>query len=309
MNDGPATICVTGGTGFIGRHVVARLVERGDRAVRVLTRGELSGVPAAATVLAGDLRDAGAVRRFVPRGATVINLAYAGGAAPAVNLAMADNLAAAAIAAGARQLVHCSTAVVAGRAAEHTIDESTPCVPAPGYQQVKLQIEQRLQLRLEGACPLTILRPTAVFGRGGANLCSTIDALRRRPWLLGALKNALLAERRTHLVCVENVVAAIELLIDRHLAGTFIVSDDHSADNDHGHVAAIVADELGMRPFPRLPLPFRDAAVPAVLRLAGRADSDPRRIYSSRKLRQHGYAPALELGEGIRRFVRGCVRG
>jgi nucleoside-diphosphate-sugar epimerase len=300
-----STICVTGGGGFIGVHLVAHLTARPDCRVRVLTRRGDAVLPAAATVVQGDLRDVDAARGFAARGATVVNLAYAGDAHPDVNLAMADNLAAACIEAGVARLVHCSTAVVVGRCARHTIVESTACSPAPGYQRTKLEVERRLQARLHGKCPLTILRPTAVFGRGGANLCSAIDALRREPWLLGALKYNLLADRRTHLVCVENVVAAIEFVIDRRLGPElFIVSDDHANDNDHRHVTGILADELGMRRFPTLALPFRNALAAVALRLAGRVDADPRRIYSDRKLRDRGFSPPCELAECIRRFAR-----
>jgi dihydroflavonol-4-reductase len=67
-------VLVTGGTGFIGRHVVGALMERGDQ-VRVLVRGPSERLPDDVEALAGDVRDAVAVGRGVDGVDAVIHLA------------------------------------------------------------------------------------------------------------------------------------------------------------------------------------------------------------------------------------------
>ena len=67
-------ILVTGGTGYIGRHLIPLLLARGHR-VRVLAREQsLKRVPAGATPVAGDALYAESVARSVRPGDSVIHL-------------------------------------------------------------------------------------------------------------------------------------------------------------------------------------------------------------------------------------------
>jgi uncharacterized protein YbjT (DUF2867 family) len=67
-------ILITGGTGYIGQHVIPLLVERGHRA-RVLAREQsLSRVPAGATAVTGDALDANSVATALRPGDTVVHL-------------------------------------------------------------------------------------------------------------------------------------------------------------------------------------------------------------------------------------------
>lgn len=303
-------VCVTGGTGFIGGHLVRALDDAGDSSIKVLSRGGREGIDEAlwsATGVHGDLLDEDAVCRFVSPGSAVVNLAFARGAPPGINRKMAANLAAACVAAPAAHVIHCSTAVVTGRPDIDIVDETVPCRPVTSYQASKLEIEQLLAQRLAGCCPLTVLRPTAVFGVGGNNLCSLIDGLVERAWLLNLLSATLFARRRLHLVSVDNVVAAIRFVLSAgaELANeVFIVSDDEAPENNYREVLNIAARELGVRPFPSWRLPCGEAVAERALRLAGRPDPNPRRIFSSRKLRDRGFRPPMELAEAVAGFAR-----
>ena len=67
-------ILVTGGTGYIGRHLVPLLVARGHR-VRVLAREQSLGrVPAGATAVAGDALDGNSVSAALRSGDTIVHL-------------------------------------------------------------------------------------------------------------------------------------------------------------------------------------------------------------------------------------------
>src|SRR5436305_9567536 len=77
------TILITGGAGFIGRHLAQALIDRGDR-VRVLdslieqvhpTRTRPTELPGDVELLVGDVRDSAAVRRALSGVDQVIHLA------------------------------------------------------------------------------------------------------------------------------------------------------------------------------------------------------------------------------------------
>jgi len=70
----PFDILVTGGTGYIGQHLVPLLVARGHR-VRVLAREQSLGrVPAGATAVVGDALDGNSVSAALRPGETVVHL-------------------------------------------------------------------------------------------------------------------------------------------------------------------------------------------------------------------------------------------
>ena len=70
----PLDILITGGTGYIGRHLVPLLLERGHR-VRVLTRASSAErVPAGATPVIGDALDENSVAAALREDDTVVHL-------------------------------------------------------------------------------------------------------------------------------------------------------------------------------------------------------------------------------------------
>src|SRR5262245_61826176 len=108
---------VTGGAGFIGSHLVERLVGRGER-VRVVERpgADASHLPPSAEVVRADVREAQAVRealrgaRFVYHLAANPNLwARDRREFDAVNFKGTVHVLDAAIAAGAERILHTST--------------------------------------------------------------------------------------------------------------------------------------------------------------------------------------------------------
>ncbi len=68
------TALVTGGCGFIGRHLVSQLRARGD-AVRVLDLGPFEELPDGVETIQGSITDPGAVRRALEGAETVYHLA------------------------------------------------------------------------------------------------------------------------------------------------------------------------------------------------------------------------------------------
>jgi len=165
-------ILVTGATGFIGRHLVRRLVNAG-RKVRILTRGH-SQVPSEwagrVEVVTGNLLDKHCVQSAVKEMAAVVNLAGVI-ADPArmreVNVDGARLLAEAAAESGISRLVHVSSAGVVGMPITNVVTEDTPCHPLTLYERSKYEGEQAVSaVAVAKRLETVILRPTTVFGEG-----------------------------------------------------------------------------------------------------------------------------------------------
>ncbi len=124
-------VLVTGGTGLIGRHLVERLLERGDT-VQVLSRQPLSALSlrkAGARVIGGDITQA----RTLPHALVSVETVYhvAGLVGPGIlspgyrlaNVAGTANMLAAAKSAGVRRFVHVSSVAAYAHPGPGTTEE------------------------------------------------------------------------------------------------------------------------------------------------------------------------------------------
>ncbi|MGH8761385.1 MAG: NAD-dependent epimerase/dehydratase family protein [Burkholderiales bacterium] len=306
MAEAPRTICILGGSGFLGLRLLQSIGGQ-KMNVKVLSRrvAERRPFPTTVEVARGDLLDAESLIRFLEPGAFVINLAYLQDRPYSDNLRAAANLAEACTKVGVRRLLHVSTAAVVGRASEDVVTEDTPCRPVTDYEKVKLEIEQSLLERLAGRCGVTVLRPTEVFGAGGAGLVRLAAQVRDASRIVG-LKCALFGRRRLHLIYVDNVVAAVLFLAfaDESVDGEcFLVSDDEADQNTYGGVVRVLADAFGFPHVPRTGWEAPSFMLSGLLRLAGRSDTNPRRVYRCDKLLLAGFRKPVPFEDGVRRFA------
>ncbi len=160
-------ILVTGGTGFIGSHLVERLLARGER-VRVLVRRSGLFENSAAEVSHGDLVSGEGITRALDGVKTVIHLAgvtkalstadyYSGNVTAAENLARAV-----AVANSAIRMVHVSSLAAIGPAHDSTgIGEDAEPHPVGHYGKSKLEGERKVRAILPDS---VIVRPPVVYG-------------------------------------------------------------------------------------------------------------------------------------------------
>lgn len=160
-------VFVTGATGFIGRRLVAALVEAGAE-VGVLTRSRsgLADLPGGVRAVIGDTGAAPLAGALAGTG-ILFNLAYDVRATAAGNLAGFDRLLEAAERAGVGRIVHLSSIVVydAWPDADCTEAGSMDRPGGGAYRQAKIAMERRL---LGARLPVAILQPTIVYGPGSA---------------------------------------------------------------------------------------------------------------------------------------------
>lgn len=174
---GPGVVLVTGGAGYVGTHVVRKLLARGER-VRVVDRflygahglTLLQGDPGL-EIVEGDVRDSAAMQDAMGGVDRVIALAALVGDAACdldpeetrgVNLEATDVLADACVRAGVPRLVFASTCSVYGANAKRLLREDSWLNPLSSYARTRLESEERLRRRRElGA---VVLRLATVFG-------------------------------------------------------------------------------------------------------------------------------------------------
>ncbi len=168
-------VFVTGGTGFTGAALVERLLGEGHT-VTVLDKQPGIAVDTlrkmGAQVMLGSVTDAPVVGRCSEGAEVVLHLAAAfrESGAPdslykAVNVEGTRIVMEAAVRAGARKVVYCSTQGVHGHVSPAPGDENSPIAPADYYQQTKYEGEGVVR-QFTDAIETTIIRPTAIYGPG-----------------------------------------------------------------------------------------------------------------------------------------------
>ncbi len=220
------TILVTGATGFVGRHLVRRLLSNGYR-VRVFVRDPdrlEDGIRNRVDVVTGSLGDEAAARRAVAGTSWVLHLAALAKAhAPdpneflRLNADAVEQLIEAALAAGVQRFVHVST-VAALPPVRPAPQWGVPRRPTP-YALSKLAAEKMVRDYAAKGLETVIVRPSRVYGPGPWNHANGTTRLMAM-YLNGSLR-CRLADDDVHAnyVHVADVAAGIELAARRGRVG------------------------------------------------------------------------------------------
>lgn len=301
-----AEVSITGASGYLGRALVDDLAQSGI-CFSVLTHSIRTPVDTPGACFRGDLLQRESLSGWLGDNQTVIHLAYMWSAGEAANIAATRNLLAVCRDAGVRRLVHVSTAAVVGRADTPWVDEATPCNPVTEYGRTKLAIEQLMRdYSVNGDVDVVLLRPTSVFGPGGAPLEKLCRDLRQQGWPKNYLRACLFGRRATNLVHIENVIAAIRFAIEhpgRFAGETLIVSDDEAPTNNFQDVETIVREVLQLGRYPVPVVPFPRAVLETILRAMGRNIVDTRCRFNSARIRKMGFVPPMAFEQGVRGYA------
>jgi nucleoside-diphosphate-sugar epimerase len=306
-----STIALTGATGFIGRHLLRELTERGYRC-RVLLRRPVDFDLDCASAVIGDLAQPQNLSTALAGADAVVH--SAGVAQGVSGLPEADhrslnaeatrNLALAAQRARVKRFIFLSSIrAQIGPMAGAVVSENHAPAPTDAYGRSKLEAEQALaELEMDWVA----LRPVLVYGQGMKGNLATLAKLARSPYPLplGGLK----AQRS--LLSVDNLVDAVDTVLAAPgpLRRPLIVADPEPMT-----VPAMVAAMrrgLGRTPglisipAPLLKLALKWAKRPEWYdRLASPLVADPS------ALMRIGWSPKLSTETGLQLLMRSGAEG
>ena len=183
-------VLVTGATGFLGAHLVRRLLAEGT-CVRVLARAATKAQPLlqqGAELAVGDIADRAAVRAALDDVAVVYHLAgklFRPGV-PAADYHKTHVEGTRTLLSVCRErpqlerFVHCSTTGVLGATGDQAADEAAPYQPTNAYEETKAQAEALVRMAAQEGLPAVIVRPGLVYGPGDFHLLGFFRAIQRR---------------------------------------------------------------------------------------------------------------------------------
>ena len=303
-------ILVTGGTGFIGSHLLPVLSKQNLQVtlgVRNNSSNELNIPYKIVKVSEIDentdwtkaLKEVGTVIHLAARAHQLNDQAINPEAEfLRTNCKGTKTLVKAAIASGVKHFIFISSIGAMTTLSEHTLTEESPCHPDSPYGRSKLQAEQGLiELCQNSPMTWTILRPTLVYGAGNPGNMERLMKLIKTgfPLPLGSINN------RKSFLYVGNLVDAIITCLDHPNAKnqTFIVSDGE--DLSTTNLIRRLGKALGKSP---LLLPIPAELLRLTTKLLGKADIGDRLLGSlqvdSNKIRQMlDWTPPYTVDQGL----------
>jgi dihydroflavonol-4-reductase len=322
-NGGTRNALVTGATGFIGGNLVNGLLQQGY-AVTCLVRAssatrELERLPVNLAV--GDLDDLSSIRNL---GHPFQEVYHAAGAVKAasrehyfhINRTGTRRLleTIAETSPGVSRFVHISSLAAAGPGREgHGRAEWEPPDPISWYGESKLAAEQEV-MKFADTFPVTILRPSAVYGPGDKETLLIFRMISR-----GSFITPGRATRRFSLIHVHDLVEAVLAAGTREIPSGELFNISRSEIYTWEEVGRLIAQTLGRK--------YRHTSLPAwaaiAIGIAGdlrtRMTGRPTSINSqkvkellesfwvcdvSRSMTFLGFNPRIDLETGIRETVQ-----
>lgn len=273
-------VVITGGAGFIGRALVARLAQRGVDVLALVRDPDRAAhlVAPRVTVEASDLADVAALERHCAGADGVIHAAgsYRIGILPAerphmldANLGTTQRVLDAATAAGVTRIVYVSTSNVVGDTRGRIVDETYRRDPTTRagrftswYDETKFRAHEAAVARAAAGAPIVIVQPGGIYGpHDHSALGAALKAA-----FHGTARFTALASGGLALAHVDDVVAGIAAALVRGRPGEAYALGGECLRL--GQAIAIAARAGGHRP-PRLNIPTIALRLAAALQRRG----------------------------------------
>ncbi|MHA2302138.1 MAG: NAD-dependent epimerase/dehydratase family protein [Candidatus Thorarchaeota archaeon] len=316
-------VLVTGATGFIGRKLVAALVEAGhDATAFVRPTSNRSGLPEGIQFCEGDMLDEASLKKAVEGHDVVVHLAAYFDFYPSdvdllyrVNIEGPTNLMRACVGTSVSRFIYCSTTEVIGPVRFPPGNEDTELRPQFDYAKSKVEAECAIRdISEETGLDYIILRPTGIMGEGDLYIMYEV-AHELYHGKVFALPRDLSAQFM--FAHIDDVVSGFVAALTPMTAinSTIILSPDDAISWEE--FVEVVTSRLGVKP-PRL-------RVPKLVAKFGMAILSPfknrkkttffwhmksvdilhqERVYSNEKAKRLlGWAPRVAMPEGFQRAI------
>lgn len=251
-------ILVTGASGFVGGHLVPRLLQEGYSLTCLVRNQEKANIlhgKYSVNIFIGDVTDPDTLKGISEGVDYVIHLAAMGhvsavtkesyNAFVEINEKGTKNLISE-FSSGTtlKKFIHFSSTAAMGPIGLPLLNEESPPNPLTPYQKSKQRSEQIvLRAFKEKQFPGLILRPCMIYGPGGYGEFHKFCRLMKR----GVFPKVGLGKNLTPLVYVEDVVNATIAAIERGRAGeSYIIASENSIPMDN--LRQLIVGNIGVKP-------------------------------------------------------------
>jgi len=296
-------ILVTGGLGFIGRHLVHALVALGKEVALLDNASSTMAAPTPPDVrlVTADIRDAQQLAQATTGAELVFHVAANANGTLSVldprfdfetNALGTFNLVHALALSGAKRLVYISSASVYGIPRYFPMDEEHPTRPFINYGASKLSGELFcLAFHHSHGLPVVIGRPFCVYGPGENPQEALVEVSRYVRWHLNDQPIQVIGDpdRKTRdFVHVSDLVAGLLLIADR------------AEDGEVFNIGS--GEETSMRQLVET-IGMATKREPKIKKIASITDDTYRLVAGISKLRSLGYSPAKSLLDGVQELA------
>jgi len=315
---------ITGATGFIGPHLVAKLVGEGHFCRCLVRSSSKSDVLGALGVelVDGDITRADSLKGIADNVDRVLHMATLGHMAnfkvtesmfDAINIRGTQNIMEEALRAGVRRVVHCSTVAAMGICQDVPATEDSLCRPHHPYGRSKLKAEQTvLGLIEEKQLPAVIIRFSMVYGPGDGRDILKLTRMTKK----GLFPKVGNRPKLTPLIHVDDAIQGLLLAAEKGGIGEiYLITNRDSLPFDE--IRKVLQKALGVT---RLPLYVPEWAALTIASLAekifpaiGKIPPVSRkniestladRVFSIEKARREiGFNPQIDPAEGLKETV------
>lgn len=250
-------VLITGATGFIGPHLVRKLISEGH-VCRCLVRSRQRSAlleQLGAETIEGDITRAGSLEGVAKDMDCLLHLATLGHMSnftvteamfEAVNVRGTVNIMTEALKEKVPRIVHCSSVAAMGICSEVPATEESECRPHHPYGRSKLKAEHAVldMVRTRGL-PAAMIRFSMVYGPGDGRDMLKLTRLAQK----GLFPKIGHRPKLTPLIHVTDAVQGILLALERGTPGEiYLITNPHSEPFDR--IRQILQEALGIRRFP-----------------------------------------------------------
>lgn len=249
---------VTGGTGFVGSHLIRRLISEGWH-VKALVRpgSDISQLKNPnVEIVYGDLAELSLEQEILKDVKVVFHIASVIGSYNTplstywkVNVEGTRNLLSSLEGIDLDTFVYCSSVAVYGKLANIPSNESSPCRPHNMYAKTKYEAERIVLSSLEKGFPVSIVRPSWIYGPGDRRTLKLFKAIKnKRFFIIGNGKTLI------HPVYVEDVVKGLLNCARKReaIGNVYIIAGEKPIELDN--LIKIIAELLKVR-IPKIKVP------------------------------------------------------
>lgn len=318
-------VLVTGGTGFVGRHLIRVLIQKGA-SVRILVRKSRNTDEfrnCAVEFVHGDVTNRDSLNGIAKDTDIVFHLAAMGHVSAVteaayktffdINVRGTQNLVEECCRRKVKKFIHFSSTAAMGLINQPLVDETVLCQPTTPYQRSKFESEKIIAYKFkELGFPGLVLRPCMIYGPGGTGEFLKFCWLIKKGFFpkIGRGKNL------TPMVHVNDVVQASILTAKKGKSGeTYLIASSRSFEMDE--IRSLIAKHLGVN-IPYIYVPYLFASIGAyILETAAKLfnfipvvtsknikSTVIDRTFSIEKAtKELGYIPETDLGHGIEETI------